>query len=540
MENKEGMEGLRWQRGLLAAGSALLLIGFLTPWFQTETMGISGLDIARAGVWFLYLLPVVALLGLYMTWRKPDCRPLCNMSLSVLTLLTMFTLMAIVVNDSEAPLALKKLAGTVSYVGFSGRDGTVHRIVRPGQIGVGPFLIGIGALLLMLSPLARRLHRSGTNIDPDHADSIEPVRSLDDLKPAWTLSGDLRKGLTALLVGMVLVYTYVWCGMSPRPLWENRGNAKDYLFGREMTESDLAYIEDQTRRAPHIEAQGRAREFQDNKYRNVPYAQQPGMVEKSKEFDQLVEQYLAEMSEEQKEKLRKQVRTTVLDEKRGGYFPPETSWPRIRGYLVALLETIAIAIWGTLLAVVCSVPAALLAADNTLRLLVSGDGRAARIKRHAIVFFMRRLLDACRGFNEFVMALIFVAVIGLGPFAGILALWIHTFGILGKVFSEQIEAIDEGQVEALSSTGAATDQTIAFSVLPQVMPGFVSYALLRFESNVRSATILGFVGAGGIGFLMFDKLNGYLFREVCTMMIIIIAAVGIIDHLCKKLRKRFI
>jgi phosphonate transport system permease protein len=146
----------------------------------------------------------------------------------------------------------------------------------------------------------------------------------------------------------------------------------------------------------------------------------------------------------------------------------------------------------------------------------------------------------CRGFNEFVMALIFVAVLGLGPFAGILALWIHTFGILGKVFSEQIEAIEPGQVEALSSTGAFVDQTIAFSVLPQVMPGFVSYSLLRFESNVRSAAILGFVGAGGIGFLIFDKLNGYLFREVCTMMIVIIIAVGIIDFLCGKLRRRFI
>jgi len=138
------------------------------------------------------------------------------------------------------------------------------------------------------------------------------------------------------------------------------------------------------------------------------------------------------------------------------------------------------------------------------------------------------------------MALIFVAVIGLGPYAGILALWIHTFGVLGKVFSEQIEAIESGQVEALTSTGANPVQTIVFSVMPQVLPGLVSYTLLRFESNVRSAAILGFVGAGGIGFLIFDKLNGYLFREVCTMMIIIIMTVGVIDHFCGKIRMRFI
>jgi phosphonate transport system permease protein len=455
-------------------------------------------------------------------------------------MLIMFALLAIVINDTEAPLGVKRLTGTDSYVGFTNKDGIVYKIADIRQVSAGLYVIVIGALLLMVSPLARRLnpvtHASGI----EDVRTAKPIRSLDDLKPAWTLRGDLRKALISLLFGMILIYTYVWCGMSPRALWENRSNAMDYLFGREMSASDLHYIEEQTRRAPEIEAQGRAREFQDNKYRDMPYAQQPGIVDKTKEFDRLVEQYLSNMSEAEKETLRARVNRTVLDEKRGGYFPPETSWARIKGYLIALLETIAIAIWGTLLAVIFSVPAALLAADNTLRLLVSGDGHAARVKRHAIIFMMRRFLDACRGFNEFVMALIFVAVIGLGPFAGILALWIHTLGILGKVFSEQIEAIDGGQVEALSSTGAATDQIIAFSVLPQVMPGFVSYALLRFESNVRSATILGFVGAGGIGFLMFDKLNGYLFREVCSMMIIIIIAVGVIDHLCKKLRRRFI
>ena len=298
----------------------------------------------------------------------------------------------------------------------------------------------------------------------------------------------------------MLLFTYVWCGISPIKVWSNRHHARDYLLGRPLSQSDIDYIEDQERRAPSIEAQGRARAFQDNKYRGMPIASQPSLEEKFAENEALTAKFLAEMGAKEKETLRKKAREAARDEKRGGYFPPETAWSRVKGYLVALVETLAIAIWGTLLAIVCAVPVSLLAAKNTLALIITGDSAAARSLRQGCIFGVRRLLDACRGFNEFVMALIFVAVIGLGPFAGILALWIHTFGILGKVFSEQIEAIEDGQVEALSSTGAAVDQVIVFSVLPQVMPGVVSYSLLRFESNVRSAAILGFVGAGGIGF----------------------------------------
>jgi len=168
--------------------------------------------------------------------------------------------------------------------------------------------------------------------------------------------------------------------------------------------------------------------------------------------------------------------------------------------------------------------------------MVQGEGRHQALIRWLSRLAVRRLLDFCRGFNEFVMALIFVAVIGLGPFAGVLALFIHTFGLLGKVFSE---AIEPGQVEAVQASGAGPGQIISFAVLPQVMPLIVSYSLLRFESNVRSATILGFCGAGGIGFLMFDKINGYLYREVSTMMILVIFGVFIIDYLCGILRARF-
>jgi phosphonate transport system permease protein len=407
---------------------------------------------------------------------------------------------------------------------------------------MGFYLVLIGGLVISFAPMSRPSSRSAgkSKTVPQHCQNRMSVQSLEDLRPKWTLKKDLRTSSFWLLCVSLLIFTYFWCGMSPMKLWENRGNAREYLFGRELSQADRNYIDDQARRAPQIEAQGRARAFQDNKYRGVPFEKQPTLSEKFKENETLAKKFLAEMSVSEKKMLSEKAYNSALEEKKGGYFPPETAWPRVKGYLIALLETMAIAIWGTLLAVVCAVPASLLAARNTLTLIFPGEGRSPRAMRWFGIFFVRRFLDACRGFNEFVMALIFVAVIGLGPFAGILALWIHTFGILGKVFSEQIEAIDEGQMEALSSTGASVDQTISFSVLPQVMPGFVSYSLLRFESNVRSAAILGFVGAGGIGFLIFDKLNGYLFREVCTMMIIIIIAVGVIDFLCGKLRRRFI
>jgi phosphonate transport system permease protein len=448
--------------------------------------------------------------------------------------------LALILNSDTGPLAFVKNQDQRPYVAFK-NEGISITFFHFRDVGSGFFLTIAGFSALSISSLLRPLKKRPEKalIPEDHC-RPQQVDTLEDLRASWTLQKEFKISLQWLLAGMVLIFTYTWCGISPATLWENRGNAREYLFGRDLNQADLDYIKDQTERAPEIEAQGRARAYQDNKYRGIPVAEQPGLQEKFKENEALVEKHLAEMTEEEKEILKEKAYEDALSEKKGGYFPPEMAWEKIKGYLVALLETFAIAIWGTLLAIVCAVPVSLFAARNTLELVVSGEGIWSRGFRWFCIFCVRRFLDSCRGFNEFVMALIFVAVIGLGPYAGILALWIHTFGILGKVFSEQIEAIDGGQLEALTSTGAMVDQTIAFSVLPQVLPGFVSYSLLRFESNVRSATILGFVGAGGIGFLMFDKLNGYLFREVCAMMMIIIIAVSVIDFLCGKLRRKFI
>lgn len=528
------------ESAVICFGTVFIVLGFFFPWLNTSGFSISGYRLAMKGYPFLLLLPMAGVFSAVCTTSNPKYRPMPVMFAGIVGLAMIMTLVAIVLNNDTGALVFHFKANGGSRLEFIDA-GQVSAFTGFGSVSIGLYMSLIGSMGIYLAPFFRSKAKMPRQKFKEKTCAMQKrIDSLEDLRPAWTLKKEISTTVAYFISGIVLIFTYTWCDISPGSIWENRGNAKEYLFGTELRQADRDYIEDQMKRAPEIEAQGLARAFQDNKYRNVPIEKQPSLQEKFKENEQLFEKFLQEMSEEEKQRLRERAYQNALDEKRGGYFPPETSWARIRGYLVALLETVAIAIWGTLLAIVCAVPASLLAAGNTLQLMISGEGFRGKALRWFSIFVVRRFLDACRGFNEFVMALIFVAVIGLGPFAGILALWIHTFGILGKVFSEQIEAIEGGQIEALKSTGAGVGQTIAFSVLPQVMPGFVSYSLLRFESNVRSATILGFVGAGGIGFLMFDKLNGYLFKEVCTMMIIIIIAVGVIDFLCGKLRRRFI
>ena len=119
-----------------------------------------------------------------------------------------------------------------------------------------------------------------------------------------------------------------------------------------------------------------------------------------------------------------------------------------------------------------------------------------------------RLMDMFRAINEIVFAMLFVVAVGLGPFAGVLALWIHTTGVLAKLFSEAVEAIDPQPVGGIKATGADKIQQVIFGVIPQVMPLWIFYSLYRFESNVRSATVLGIVGAGGIGVILWEQIRG--------------------------------
>jgi phosphonate transport system permease protein len=203
------------------------------------------------------------------------------------------------------------------------------------------------------------------------------------------------------------------------------------------------------------------------------------------------------------------------------FFPPNFSQWRL--YVEEMVVTLQIALWGTALAVVTAVPMALLASANIVPWWVYQP--------------MRRLMDGCRAINEMVFAMLFVVAVGLGPFAGVLALWIHTTGVLAKLFSEAVEAIDPQPVEGIRSTGASALHEIVYGVIPQVMPLWISYTLYRFESNVRSASVVGMVGAGGIGVVLWEIIRGFQYAETCAVMLIIIVTVSAIDLVSARIRK---
>jgi phosphonate transport system permease protein len=136
--------------------------------------------------------------------------------------------------------------------------------------------------------------------------------------------------------------------------------------------------------------------------------------------------------------------------------------------------------------------------------------------------------------------MLFVVAVGLGPFAGVLAIFVHTTGILAKLFSEAVEAIDPQPVEGVRSTGANAVEEVVYGVVPQVLPLWISYSLYRFESNVRSAAVVGIVGAGGIGVVLWEIIRAFQYAQTCAVMLIIIATVTAIDLASARVRKAFI
>jgi phosphonate transport system permease protein len=200
--------------------------------------------------------------------------------------------------------------------------------------------------------------------------------------------------------------------------------------------------------------------------------------------------------------------------------PSLRDWP---AYALQMLETVQMALWGTALAVLFGMPFAILSAAN--------------VCPQWIVHPVRRLMDACRAINEIVFALLFVVAVGLGPLAGILALAVHNIGIVAKLFSEAVEAIDPRPVEGIRATGASRLQEVIFGIVPQVMPLWSSFTLYRFETNVRSATVLGIVGAGGIGQSLYENIRAFQYSETATIVIIVVVTVMLIDMLSARLRK---
>lgn len=207
-----------------------------------------------------------------------------------------------------------------------------------------------------------------------------------------------------------------------------------------------------------------------------------------------------------------------------GFFPPNFHDWRI--YAHEMVVTLQIALWGTVLAVICAIPFGLLSSANIAPVWVYQP--------------IRRLMDSARAINEMVFAMLFIVAVGLGPFAGVLALWVHTTGILAKLFAEAVESIDSQPVEGIRATGANALEEIVYGVIPQVLPLWISYSLYRFESNVRSASVVGMVGAGGIGVILWEIIRGFQYAETAAVMIIIIVTVTLIDLISARIRKPFI
>ena len=195
-------------------------------------------------------------------------------------------------------------------------------------------------------------------------------------------------------------------------------------------------------------------------------------------------------------------------------------------YLTDMVVTIQIAVWGTVLAVVLGVPFAILSSAN--------------VCPQWIVQPVRRLMDAFRAINEIVFALLFVVAVGLGPFAGVMALFVHNTGIVAKLFSEAVEAIDPRPVEGIRATGAHRLHEVIFGVVPQVIPLWASFTLYRFETNVRSATVLGIVGAGGIGHSLFENIRSFQYAETAAIILIVVLSVMVIDMVSAQLRKMLV
>jgi phosphonate transport system permease protein len=192
-----------------------------------------------------------------------------------------------------------------------------------------------------------------------------------------------------------------------------------------------------------------------------------------------------------------------------------------------MLETVGMGISGTCLAIVLSIPLGALAARN--------------VNRNKFIYnLVKEVTNFFRAMPELVFALIFVVAVGLGPFAGVLALGLHTAGFLGKFYAEAMENVDPNPVEAVEATGARFLQRLSHSIFPQVLPLFNSYNLFILDRNIRASTIMGLVGAGGIGFELVMTSRMFEYRQMAAMLLVILATIMAVDWLSAYLRKQVV
>lgn len=206
---------------------------------------------------------------------------------------------------------------------------------------------------------------------------------------------------------------------------------------------------------------------------------------------------------------------------------PPAAHGRLQDFIWAIFETLGMAFLGTLLATLIALPMGFLGSKNVIG--------------HSVFHFaLRRLFDFIRGIDALIWALVWINVVGLGPFAGILAIACSVSGELAKLFSEAIENVDRKQIDGVRASGANTVQTIRFGILPQVFPVILSTSLYYFESNTRSATILGIVGAGGIGLQLADRIRVLAWDQAALIITMILVTVYLIDTLSNRIRHHFI
>lgn len=196
-----------------------------------------------------------------------------------------------------------------------------------------------------------------------------------------------------------------------------------------------------------------------------------------------------------------------------------------------IIETVFLALMGTTIAIVAAIPLSFLGAKNLTAKNPVGT---------SIYFLTRTFFNVMRSIEPLILAIVFTVWVGLGPFAGVLALALHSVAALGKLYSEQIESIDPGPIEAIAATGASALQVVRYAVVPQIIPPFIAFTIYRWDTNVRMSTVIGFVGGGGIGFVLQQYINLLQYRQAATAVWAITLVVAALDYLSAVVRERVV
>jgi len=223
-------------------------------------------------------------------------------------------------------------------------------------------------------------------------------------------------------------------------------------------------------------------------------------------------------------------------------FPPDLSGEFLQEVFIASVETLAMSIMGTVFAILISTVLTIFATrSGVVTGWTAGETKTRGAWFHgSMVFLSKMVLNMLRSIPDLLWAIIFILVVGLGPFAGVLALALHTGGVLGKLYTDVLENVDPRPVEAIAAIDTGRVKLFFYGILPQALPQCLSYTLYRWEMNIRAAAILGFVGAGGIGLLFYKAISLFQTGKVLTLIIAVFIMVNMVDGLSQHLRKKLL